>query len=64
MNKSKVYFTSDISSVGLLRVYDALTSELKGKICVKLSTGEAGGHNFLSPAMIEPLVSKLNGTIV
>lgn len=63
MNKSKVYFTKEISSESLLKIYAALGRELKGKTCVKLSTGEAGGHNFLQPSLIAPLVSKLNGTI-
>lgn len=64
MSKSKVYFTNEISSAALLKIYDALETELKGKVCVKLSTGEAGGHNFLNPNMIKLLVSKLEGTIV
>lgn len=64
MAKSKVYFTSEINSDSLLRIFEALGVNLKGKTCVKLSTGEAGGHNFLNPRMIEPLVSKLKGTIV
>lgn len=64
MSKSKVYFTKEISSESLIKIYGALGKELKGKTCVKLSTGEAGGHNFLQPSLIEPLVTKLNGTIV
>lgn len=64
MAKAKVYFTEDISSDGLLRAFDALGVALKGKVAVKLSTGEPGGHNFLNPAMIGPLVQRLNGTIV
>lgn len=31
---------------------------------IKISTGEPGGHNFLSPDLIKPLVEKVNGTIV
>ncbi|MBQ8476549.1 DUF362 domain-containing protein [bacterium] len=62
--KSKVYFTGDISQNGLLKIYDAINHPLKGKIAVKLSSGEPGGHNFLNPQMIKPLVDKLNGTIV
>ena len=31
---------------------------------MKISTGEPGGHNFLQPALIAPLVQKLEGTIV
>lgn len=64
MSKSKVYFSKEISTDSLLRIFDALGVELKGKTCVKLSTGEAGGHNFLKPSLIEPLVTKLSGTIV
>ncbi len=61
---SKVYFTKDISSNGLLKIYKALNYELKGKVAVKISTGEPGGHNFLQPQLIKELVQKLNGTIV
>ena len=64
MEKSKVYFTKDISSEGLIKIYEALGSELRGKVAVKISTGEPGGHNFLNPNLIKGLVNKLNGTIV
>lgn len=62
--KSTVYFTKDISSQGLLKIFDALNRELKGKVAIKISTGEPGGHNFLNPKLIAPLVQKLDGTIV
>lgn len=61
---SKVYFTKDISNEGLLKIYDALNVELNGKVAIKISTGEPGGHNFLNPMLIKPLIDKLNGTIV
>lgn len=61
---SKVYFTRDISSEGLIRLYEALGRELKRTVAVKISTGEPGGHNFLQPKLIGPLVNKLDGTIV
>ena len=64
MTKSKVYFTKDISLDGLIKIYSALGVNLKGKVAVKISTGEPGGHNFLNPNLISPLVNKLNGTIV
>lgn len=64
MAKSKVYFTKDISPNGLIKVFEALKRNLKGKVAVKISTGEPGGHNFLNPKLIEPLVSRLHGTIV
>ena len=37
---------------------------MNGKIAVKISTGELGGHNYLKPELIKDLVNNLNGTIV
>ena len=64
MEKSKVYFTKEITPESLIKIYEALGRELKGKVAVKISTGEPGGHNFLNPNLIKDLVHKLNGTIV
>jgi uncharacterized Fe-S center protein len=59
-----VYMTTDISPAGLDAVYKALGRKLTGKVAVKLSTGEPGGHNFLSPDLIKDLVKSVDGTIV
>lgn len=64
MEKSIVYFTNNISSEGLIKIYESLGANLKGKVAVKISTGEPGGHNFLNPNLIKGLVNKLDGTIV
>jgi len=64
MEKSKVYFTKEITPESLVKIYEKLEKELKGKIAIKISTGEPGGHNFLNPKLIKNLVNKLNGTIV
>lgn len=64
MEKSKVYFTKNITPEGLIKIYDILEKKLTGKVAVKISTGEPGGHNFLNPNLIKDLVQKLNGTIV
>lgn len=64
MEKAKVYFVKEITAESLQRIYHALGTELRGKVAVKLSTGEPGGHNFLQPALIGTLVSELQGTIV
>lgn len=61
---SVVYFTKYITSDALMNIYKALNREVKGKVAVKLSTGEPGGHYFLVPKLIEPLVKEVNGTIV
>ena len=63
-NLPKVYFYKEINSENLVKIYEALGREAKGKVAVKLSTGEPGGHNFLQPALIKDLVQKVNGTIV
>src|SRR5699024_10196188 len=64
MEKATVYFTKEINSNGLMKAYHALGRKLNGKVAIKISTGEPGGHNFLQPKLIQPLVSELNGTIV
>ncbi|MDO5115640.1 MAG: DUF362 domain-containing protein [Synergistaceae bacterium] len=62
---SRVYMTKDISPAGLMAVYNALESKADGKnVAVKISTGERGGHNFLSPELIKGLVQSVKGTIV
>lgn len=44
-----VYMFREITSDNLVKIYEALGREAKGKVAVKLSTGEPGGHNFLDP---------------
>lgn len=60
----KVYVTRDISSESLVKIYQALGVKAKGKVAVKVSTGEAGNPNYLNPQLIAPLVRKVKGTIV
>lgn len=62
--QSKVYFTKDISPEGLVKVYKALDRKAKGRVAVKISTGEPGGKHFLQPSLIKDLVQKVDGTIV
>lgn len=64
MNKPIVYFTKEITPESLLRIYEKLGADLRGKVGVKISTGEQGGNNYLHPELIEKLVNHLNGTIV
>lgn len=64
MEKVKLYFTRKITEDRLIDIYERLEITLPGKVAVKISTGEPGGHNFLNPNLIRGLVQKLNGTIV
>ena len=62
--ESVVYFTRDISPAGLMRVYEALGRKAEGRVAIKISTGEPGGHNYLKPELIGDLVRTTGGTIV
>lgn len=61
---SVVYFTSNISSEGMVAVYEALGWEPAGRVAVKLSTGEPPASNYLQPELIKDLVELVDGTIV
>jgi len=61
---SKVYFTKEITPESLIKIYEALGVELKGKVGVKVSTGEDGAKGYLKADLISPFVKKVNGTIL
>lgn len=62
--QSKVYFTKEISPESLVKIYKALGVSAHGRVAVKISTGESGGHNYLKPDLIHGLVDEVKGTIV
>ena len=64
MEKSKVYFTKEITPESLVRVYEALGINLKGKVAVKLHSGEKGNQNYLRPEFVKNIIDKVNGTVV
>ena len=59
-----VYMTKNISSAGLMQIYEALERKPSGNVAVKLHSGEPGGNYFLQPEFIAPFVHEVNGTIV
>lgn len=59
-----VYFIEEITPENLVSIYEALGRKAEGRVAVKVSTGEPGGHNFLQPTLIADLVHKVGGTIV
>lgn len=61
---SVVYFCPRITAENLVNVYRALGREAKGRVAVKISTGEAGNPNHLSTDVIKKLVHLVDGTIV
>lgn len=62
--QSKVYFTKEITPESLVKIYKALGVEAKGRVAVKISTGEGGNTHYLKPTLIRNLVDEVNGTIV
>ena len=59
-----VYFTSDISPEGLVKIYNALGVKAFGRVGVKISTGESKESNYLRPEFIADLVHEVNGTLI
>ena len=59
-----VYMMKEITPENLVKIYEALGREASGRVAVKISTGEPGGHNYLQPSLIKNLVQKVDGTIV
>jgi hypothetical protein len=51
-SKSPVYFTRDISVAGLLRIYAKINGGLRGKVAIKLHSGEPKGPNLLPVELI------------
>lgn len=62
--KSKVLFTRTITPEKVVELYDLLGKDLKGKVAVKLHSGEVGNQNFLKPDFFKPMIEKVNGTVV
>ena len=60
----KVFFTSDISPEGLVKIYKALGVKAFGRVGVKISTGESKEANYLRPELIADLVHEVNGTFI
>lgn len=64
VDSAVVYMTREISPEAIVKLYKALGREANGKVAIKISTGEPGGHNFLQPDLISDFVKLTNGTIV
>lgn len=64
MEKSKVYFTRNITSENVLKMYKVLNIELQGRVCVKVHSGEAGNQNYLKPLFFKDVIDYVNGTVV
>lgn len=64
MEKAKVYFTSEITPESLIKLYEKMGKELKGRVAVKVHSGEEGNQNYLRPEFMKPIIEYVNGTVV
>ncbi len=64
MEKAKVYFSKEITPENIVKMYDLLGRTLKGKVAVKLHSGERGNQNYIRPEMVKKIVEHVNGTVV
>lgn len=64
MEKSKVYFTKNITPESVVKIYDALGITLKGNVAVKLHSGEQGNQNFIKPEFLKAIIEHVGGTVV
>ena len=64
-NKSRVFFTKDISVNSLLKIYSNINQGMTGKIGIKLHSGEQHGPNLLPIELIKGLQAQVpNSNIV
>lgn len=61
---AKVLYTKVITPEAMVKLYDQLQVPLRGKVAVKLHSGEVGNQNFIRPDFMKPMIDHVNGTIV
>jgi len=64
MEKSKVYFTRNITKEKIVEIYQKLGIKLEGNVAVKVHSGEKGNQNFLRPDFLKDIIEYVNGTVV
>lgn len=47
MERSKVYFTKEITPESIVRMYDVCNKELTGHIAIKVHSGEEGKNHLI-----------------
>ena len=62
--EATVYLTREISPESLVRIYKALGVPAKGRVAIKMSTGEGSNPNYLKPELVKDLFFEVDGTLV
>ena len=57
-SESVVYFTRDLSSEGLRKIYARVCQDITGKVAIKLHTGEPHGPNIIPRAWVKDLITE------
>lgn len=57
---SDVFVTRDLSAEAIVKVYKALGKEAKGRVALKISTGESEETGYIRPAMLKPIIDEIN----
>lgn len=64
MKKTKVYFTKEITSKALVKLYKKLNIELPKPTAVKIHSGEEENQNYLKPEFMKDIIEEVNGVVV
>jgi len=62
--KSKVYFSNDITADGILKIYEYIKENVHGNVAIKVHFGEDGNKTFLKPELVQKLTEQLDATLV
>ncbi|WP_294488635.1 DUF362 domain-containing protein [uncultured Mailhella sp.] len=62
--RAKVYFTKDLSTESLLRLYRMVNQNITGNIAVKLHTGEPDGPNILPREWVKAFLTEVPHTTI
>lgn len=64
MKKTKVYFTKEITSKALVKLYKKLNIELPKQTAVKIHSGEEENQNYLKPEFMKDIIEEVDGVVV
>ena len=64
LQKSDVFFTKTITSSNMVKMFKKLNIDLKGKVGLKVHTGEQGGRYYLRPSFLQEIYDYTNGTFI
>ncbi len=62
--KAKVYFTKHMDADHLLALYEKVNSEIRGKVAIKLHTGEPHGPNILPRDMVRSFQASIPNSAI